>query len=170
MNLLDLAKEMEYLHTHYLEIGILGDGGSVDGKQEETILKYGIINEFGSQKVEGRPPARAFMRNAIYSNSEAISKKIQEKIDEIMSGNLTGREAMMGIGLFIQGLVSKSIATASSWAVANATSTKKYKDKVSQNRNVPLILEGYLMKSIRFKIVDKNENLVYISEWSKFGG
>lgn len=168
--LLEIMENMKFLYENYLEVGILGDGGSVDGKQEVTILEYGIINEFGSQSVKNRPPARAFMRNAIYSNSEAISKKIQEKINEIMSGNLTGREAMIGLGIYLQGLISKSIINASSWAVDNAESTKKYKSKVSPNRNKPLIMEGYLYKSIRFKIVSQSGNLVYISDWSRIGG
>lgn len=168
--LLEIMENMKFLHENYLEVGILGDGGSVDGKQEVTILEYGIINEFGSQKVKNRPPARAFMRNAIYSNSEAISKEIQKKINEIMAGNLTGREAMIGLGLYLQGLVSKSIINASSWADENAESTKKSKSKVSPNRNKPLIMEGYLYKSIRFKIVSETGNLVYISDWSNVGG
>lgn len=168
--LLEIMENMKFLHENYLEVGILGDGGSVDGKQEVTILEYGIINEFGSQSVKNRPPARAFMRNAIFSNEEKISDYIKELINSILRGELTGREAMIKLGLYLQGLISISIVTASNWAVDNAESTKKYKGKVSPNRNKPLIMEGYLYKSIRFKIVSEGGSLVHISDWSKIGG
>ena len=54
--LLEIMENMKFLHENYLEVGILGDGGSVDGKQEVTILEYGIINEFGSQSVKKQTP------------------------------------------------------------------------------------------------------------------
>lgn len=168
--LLEIMENMKFLHENYLEVGILGDGGNVDGKQETTILEYGIINEFGSQKISNRPPARAFMRNAIFANEEVISGYIQGLIEGILAGQLTGREALIQLGIKLQGLVSLSIINASGWAVDNADSTKKYKSRVSPNRNRPLIMEGYLCKSIRFKIVSESGNLVYISDWSNIGG
>lgn len=47
MDVNDLVKEVEYIQTHSVEIGILGDGGSVKGlnggsESEVTVLVYGV--------------------------------------------------------------------------------------------------------------------------------
>lgn len=163
-----ITKAMNYFQNHSIEIGILGSGETVpglNGKNEEelTVLAYGVKLEFGNS--EFKP--FGYFRNAIQSNLSEIEDKIQEIINEVLAGNLNGREACMQLGEFLRGLVVESIATARSWA---RPVTKKYYDWKSENYpnrvGQTLILNGFLIKSIRYKI-KKDSRVVFKSNWAE---
>lgn len=163
-----INKALKYCKSHTIEIGILGDGGSITTskgiEKEITVLQYGIYQEFGTKNM----PPRPFIGNALTSNKTEIHKYLEKLINGILSGKADGRETYIKFGLYLQGLVMQSIASASTWSTPLSEATIKSKQKNAPNRvNQPLILDGFLIKSIRFKIV-KNDASVYKSDWTNF--
>ena len=155
-------KEIEYLAKHQLEIGILAIDKSLMGEDgKTTILNYAIWNEFGTSDI----PARPFMRNAFDSNRGIISNLIQAVPKKVIKGEKSGKEALMEIGETIRGLIIQSIATAQAWAVPNDPKTLKIKTKNGQANNTkPLIDNRFLIKSIRYQIVNKNGTIEYFKD------
>lgn len=163
-----ITKAMNYFQTHSIEIGILGSGEAVPGlngenEEELTVLAYGVKLEFGNSKFK----PFGYFRRAIESNSEEIQAKIEEIINEVLAGNLDGRHSCMQLGEFLRGLVVESIATAGSWARPVSKKYAKWKSENYPNRaGQTLILNGFLIKSIRYKI-KKESNVVFTSDWAK---
>lgn len=163
-----ITKAMNYFQTHSIEIGILGSGAVVPGlngenEQEMTVLKYGVKLEFGNEKFA----PFGYFRNALESNAQEIEAKIDDIINEVLAGKLDGRPACMHLGEFLRGLVVESIATAGSWARPVSEKYAKWKAENYPNRNgQTLILNGFLIKSIRYKI-KKESNIVFTSDWAK---
>lgn len=163
-----INKALSYCQSHKVEIGILGDGGTITtkkgNKKEVTVLEYGIYQEFGTKNM----PPRAFISQALTSNKKQIENYLEKLINNILQGKANGRETYIKLGLYLQGLVMQSIATADTWATPLSQATLRSKQKNAPNRvNQPLIMDGFLIKSIRFKIT-KNEDIVYKSDWAKF--
>lgn len=156
-------KEIEYLANHQVEIGILAIDKSLMGENgKATILDYAIWNEFGTSDI----PARPFMRNAFDSNRGLISNLIQTAPNKVIKGEKSGKEALMEIGETIRGLIIQSIATAQAWAVPNDPKTLKIKTKNGQANNTkPLIDNRFLIKSIRYQIVNENGTIEYLSDF-----
>lgn len=162
-----IVKAMEYFKTHTIEIGILGDGGNVNGlnggtESEIKVLEYGTYLEFGTSKMK----PFAFIRETLSSNEENISNYIESVVNEVLEGKLDGRPACMKVGEYIRGLIVQKIATANTWARSSSEAYQKWKTKKYPNRaNQPLILDGFLIRSIRYKI-KKGGAAVYVSKWS----
>ena len=156
-------KEIEYLATRQVEIGILAIDKSLTGENGKiTILEYAIYNEYGTPSM----PARPFMRNAFDSNKGIISNLIQAAPKKVIKGEKSGKEALMEIGETIRGLIIQSIATAQAWAVPNDPKTLKIKTKNGQANNTkPLIDNRFLIKSIRYQIVNENGTIEYLSDF-----
>lgn len=163
-----ITKAMNYFQTHSIELGILGEGDSVPGisgetEEERTVLEYATKLEFGSNKFK----PFGFFRRAIESNQKEIEDKIEEIINEVLAGNLDGRPACMQFGEFLRGLVVESIATAKNWARPVSPKYAQWKAANYPNRaGQTLILNGFLIKSIRYKI-KKDSNVVFVSDWSE---
>lgn len=162
-----LQKEMDYLKQHKIEIGILGNGESVPGKyggtkKEITVLEYGIFLEFGTSKMQ----PFGYFRRAINENSKNIRLTVEGALNDVMSGRITGKEAYMQVGEYIRGLIIQSIASAGSWARELSPDYKKWKTKKYPNRaEQTLILDGFLIKSIRYQI-KKGNTIEYTSDWA----
>ena len=156
-------KEIEYLTTRQVEIGILAIDKSLTGENKKTtILEYAIYNEYGTPSM----PARPFMRNALDSNKGIILNLIQAAPKKVIKGEKSGKEALMEIGETIRGLIIQSIATAQAWAVPNDPKTLKIKTKNGQANNTkPLIDNRFLIKSIRYQIVNENGTIEYLSDF-----
>lgn len=159
--LLKIIENIEFLHNHSLEIGILAVDSNKKNNKGATILEYAVYNEFGL----GNLPPRPFMRNAIDKNTNTISKYIDLQIKLIWEGEISGKVALMRIGEYIRGLIIRSIASASTWAVPLTESTLKAKRKRGILNNKTLIEDGNLIKSIRYQIVDKKGKNIYISNF-----
>lgn len=159
-NLDDVVKELEYLVKRKVVIGVLGDGGNC-GEDELTVLEYANYLEYGTSKMQ----AFGFFRKAITSYAKDFDTKKEQLVNELLQGQLTGRQALMQMGEFVRGRIILTIATARSWARPLTPKYLKWKAKHYPNRvNQPLIREGFLIKSIRYKIV-KGNTIEYISDW-----
>lgn len=161
-NLVDITNELDYMALHMVEVGILGIDGDLKGDNPKTtILEYAVYNEFGTKHI----PPRPFMRNAIESNSQAISNYIEARVNDILEGQITGRKALMQIGEYIRGLIIQSIATATNWAEPLSSKTLKAKLKEGSNNDKTLIEDRFLIKSIRYQITSKTGKIVYLSNF-----
>lgn len=163
-NLIDIMNELDYMALHMVEVGILGIDGDLKGDNSKTtILEYAVYNEFGTKHI----PPRPFMRNAIESNSQAISNYIEARVNDILEGQITGRKALMQIGEYIRGLIIQSIATATNWAEPLSPKTLKAKLKEGSNNDKTLIEDRFLIKSIRYQITSKTGKIVYLSNFKE---
>ena len=163
-NLVDIMNELDYMALHMVEVGILGIDGDLKGDNPKTtILEYAVYNEFGTKHI----PPRPFMRNAIESNSQAISNYIEARVNDILEGQITGRKALMQIGEYIRGLIIQSIATAINWAEPLSPKTLKAKLKEGSNNDKTLIEDRFLIKSIRYQITSKTGKIVYLSNFKE---
>ena len=163
MTIVEICQEMGYLSKHTVEIGILAIDKSLTGEDGKTsILEYAIYNEFGTSSI----PARPFMRNALDSNKEYIGNLIKTAVADVAKGSIKGKLALMRVGETIRGLVIQSIATAQTWATPNNPKTLKIKTKNGQANNTkPLIDNRFLIKSIRYQIVNENGTIEYLSDF-----
>lgn len=163
-NLVDIMNELDYMALHMVEVGILGIDGDLKGDNPKTtIFEYAVYNEFGTKHI----PPRPFMRNAIESNSQAISNYIEARVNDILEGQITGRKALMQIGEYIRGLIIQSIATATNWAEPLSPKTLKAKLKEGSNNDKTLIEDRFLIKSIRYQITSKTGKIVYLSNFKE---
>ena len=163
-NLVDIMNELDYMALHMVEVGILGIDGDLKGDNPKTtILEYAVYNEFGTKHI----PPRPFMRNAIESNSQAISNYIEARVNDILEGQITGRKALMQIGEYIRGLIIQSIATATNWAEPLSPKTLKAKLKEGSNNDKTLIEDRFLIKSIRYQITSKTGRIVDLSNFKE---
>lgn len=156
-------KEIEYLTKHQVEIGILAIDKSLTGEDgKTTILEYAIYNEFGTIDI----PARPFMRNALDSNRNSISRLVKETPNKVFKGELSGKEALMIIGETIRRMIILSIQDAKNWATPNSMKTLKIKTSKGKKANTkPLIDAGYLITAIRYQIVNENGTIEYLSDF-----
>ena len=166
MDLLSLSRELEYLQTHKVEMGILSIDKDKTNKSGATILEYAVYNEFGTDNI----PARPLMRRAIKHNKDTIKKYIDERIKEVTMGHLTGKQAYIHIGNFVCGLIIKQIQGATHWAVPLKKSTMTAKLKKGANNFRILLDERALIAAIRYQITDENGTVEHLSEYYYRGG
>ena len=136
-----VQKELEYMQSHGVKVGVLGDGTSEGGK---SVQEYAIYVEYGTVHI----PRRPFFRK------EMITARAQKEISEYMDkmtglvcdGKFTGAQFWDAVGLFCKARIIKSISNGS-WA-ANAPSTLERK-----SGSKPLIDTGTLVDSIDFEVI-----------------
>ena len=138
-NLDELFKELEYLESHVIVVGVLADE-ETDGV---NVQEYAIYVEFGTKNI----PARPFFREATQTTEakKKISKYMKNEMEKVIEGKKTGKQACDAVGEYVRGLIMKSI-NEGDWA-RNAPSTIKKKGK-----NNPLIDTTTLIKSIDYEI------------------
>ena len=166
MNILELNKEIQYLATHRVEIGILAIDKDRKNDNGATILDYAIWNEYGTATI----PPRPFFRHTLENNKAQIAAAIKNALQSVLEGKNTAKEALMQVGETVRGLVILSIANAETWAKPNAKSTLKAKTRDGNDLNTkPLIDNRFLIKSIRYQIVDINTgDIAYLGSFKSF--
>lgn len=157
-----LIKEIEYLKNHSVEIGILAVDAKLKNKDNgATILEYAIYNEFGTPSI----PPRAFMRQAL-TNKDLIRALIRNVTKSVVKREKKAKEALMELGESIRGIIIATIADANSWATANKESTLKNKTRNGNLNNTKVLIDNrFLIKSIRYQIVDKKGKIEYLSDF-----
>lgn len=111
------------------------------------LVEIAVKNEFGL----GNTPARPFMKRTVTVNKKLIVEKIREIESDIVQNILNARQGMQQIGLFIIGLVKKTIASSKSWAKENSPSTVAAK----KGADTPLVHYGEMMSKVNYKLVKK---------------
>lgn len=113
-----LQKELEYLQTHAVRVGVLGNG-STNGV---SVQEYAIFNEYGTSHIPSRPFFRLSVGTQKAQNE--IKEYLNTQIENIISGELTGQGAYENLGTFIVQKIKKTIMSGN-FAANNAKTIKK---------------------------------------------
>ncbi len=139
--LLKVEKELNYIQSHRIKVGVLGDGTGEGGK---SVQEYAMYVEYGTSTIPRRPFFRKEMVTA--RAKKEITDYMNNLIGNVCNGSLTGAQFWNSVGLYCKARVIKSLRNGG-WA-ANAASTLKYKDG-----SQPLINTGTLVDSIDFEVI-----------------
>lgn len=157
----ELERDLQYLNDHMVVIGILAEDEDRTVGDGVKIIDYAVWNEDGTKYI----PPRPFFRRAIENNAAQIDSYRNTRMKKVIRGDLKAEHALKQMGEYVRGLIIQSIATASSWATPNADSTIKTKTSNGNANNTQVLIDDrYLIKSIRYKIVDLSDNTVFISD------
>lgn len=141
-----LQKELEYLQTHAVKVGVLGNG-SVDGV---SVQDYAIFNEYGTSHI----PKRPFFRLSV--GTENAQNRIKEymnmQIEMIIQGEISGQEAYENLGEFVVQKIKKTIMSGN-FAALNLK-TIKIRQRKGNNSTKPLMDTHSLYESIKYEIVE----------------
>ena len=135
-----LDKEIEYLKSHSVEIGILGDESSGG----VSVRDYAIWNEYGTIYI----PSRPFFRKALASRKaqREINEFMQGLFGKVIQGSLTGEQMLRTVGEYCKARLVESV-NSGGWQGNKASTLKK------KNQSKPLIDTGALISSFDFQIV-----------------
>lgn len=155
----DLVRELNYLATHKVHIGIFADAKREDGA---PMLVIAAANEFGA-KIPKRQarfgnlddenpggwviiPERSYLRAWFDENVDALQATMEHLIGQVVEGKISGRAALETIGGYVATHVQAYMVDLKT--PPNAPSTIRRKG--SSN---PLIDTGQLKDSITWKVV-----------------
>ena len=158
-NIPKLLKEIKYLATHRIEVGIFG-------KDDSKILMIARVNEFGVniQVTEAMRnylhatglhlkkstktitiPERSFIRSGFDENNKKIQRQAEKLLSDVLDMKLKAKNAMEVVGQIIVTQLQSYMTSVSSPANHPYTANKK-------GSSNPLIDEGHLRDSIVYKI------------------
>nr|DAP61212.1 MAG TPA: virion morphogenesis protein [Caudoviricetes sp.] len=135
-----LQKELEYLQTHAVKVGVLGNG-SANGV---SVQDYAIFNEYGTSHIPKRPFFRLSVGTQKAQNE--IKEYLNTQIENIISGELTGQGAYENLGTFVVQKIKKTIMSGN-FAPNDAKTIKR------KGSSTPLIDTHSLYNSISYEIV-----------------
>lgn len=154
-----LVRELQYLATHQVHIGIFADAEREDGA---PMLVIAAANEFGAKipkrqarfggPDDGNPkgwviiPERSYLRAWFDENVDALQATMERLIGQVVEGKISGRAALETIGGYVATHVQAYMVDLKT--PPNAPSTIRRKG--SSN---PLIDTGQLKDSITWKVV-----------------
>lgn len=135
-----LQKELEYLQTHAVKVGVLGNG-SADGI---SVQDYAIFNEYGTSHIPSRPFFRLSVGTQKAQNE--IKEYLNTQIENIISGELTGQGAYKNLGTFVVQKIKKTIMSGNFAPLDSKTIKRK-------GSSTPLVDTHSLYNSISYEIV-----------------
>lgn len=137
-----LDKELKYLSSHAVKVGVLWSGGSL--KSNTDVQEYAIFNEYGTSKM----PARPFFRLSVGTDKaqNEIKEYIKKQVEQVIQGEITGQQAYENLGTFVVQKIKKTIMSGN--FAPNDPKTVKAK-----GQSTPLIDTHSLFHSIDYEIV-----------------
>lgn len=135
-----LDKELKYLQTHAVKVGVLGNG-SANGI---SVQDYAIFNEYGTSRMPARPFFRLSVGTANAQNE--IKEYMKQQVEQIIQGGMSAQQAYENLGTFIVQKIKKTIASGKFAALDPQTVKKKGHSK-------PLMDTHSLYESINYEIV-----------------
>ena len=137
-----LDKELKYLSSHAVKVGVLWSGGSL--KSNTDVQEYAIFNEYGTSKIPARPFFRLSVGTANAQNE--IKEYMKSQVEQVIQGGMTGQQAYENLGTFVVQKIKKTIMSGN--FAANDPKTVKAK-----GQSTPLIDTHSLFHSIDYEIV-----------------
>lgn len=135
-----LDKELKYLQSHAVRVGVLGNG-SANGI---SVQDYAIFNEYGTSRMPARPFFRLSVGTANAQNE--IKEYMKQQVEQIIQGGMSAQQAYENLGTFVVQKIKKTIASGN-FAALNPQTVKK------KGHSKPLIDTHSLYESINFEIV-----------------
>ena len=170
-----LQKELKYLQTHAVRVGVLGNGAAK--RRDQSKAKRKLMKRKGQLKKGGsfvnrdktrkksksalveeyavfneygtsRIPARPFFRLSIKTSKaqKEIQEYMEKQVEMIIAGDIAGQQAYENLGTFVVQKIKKTIMSGN--FVANKDETIKRKGK-----STPLMDTHTLYNSINYEIV-----------------
>ena len=136
----DLLNELEYLATHFVEIGIFS--GS-DREDDTPMLMIAFVHEFGIHE-------RSYLRAGFDANLDKIQREFELLLSQVLELKITGKSALDLIGASVTTKIQDFLVELKEPPLAEST----IRAKGSSN---PLIDTGQLMNSITWKITEVSE-------------
>lgn len=147
-----LEKELEYLKTHAVKVGVLGKEGAGNMVHDIALIsEYAIYNEYGtiSKKGNRHIPPRPFFRLSVAT--ARAQKEIQEfmadEIEKVISTEITGEQYYKNVGEYVVKRIKKTIYSYG-FKPNNPYTIKK------KNQSKPLMDTHSLYNSISYEIVE----------------
>ena len=141
-----LDKELKYLSSHAVKVGVLGDGSN----NGVSVQDYAIFNEYGTSR--GIPPRPFFRLSVGTANAQnEIKEYMKSQVELIIAGELTGEEAYNNLGNFVVKKIKDTIDKGGFTALD--PKTIKLREKRGNNSTKPLMDTHSLYESINFEIV-----------------
>ncbi|MEZ7716403.1 hypothetical protein O3935_00465 [Leptotrichia wadei] len=135
-----LDKELKYLQTHAVKVGVLGNG-SANGI---SVQEYAIFNEYGTSKMPARPFFRLSVGTANAQNE--IKEYMKQQVEQIIQSGMSAQQAYENLGTFVVQKIKKTIASGN-FAALNPQTVKK------KGHSKPLMDTHSLYNSINYEIV-----------------
>ena len=135
-----MDKELKYLQTHAVKVGVLGNG-SANGI---SVQDYAIFNEYGTSRMPARPFFRLSVGTANAQNE--IKEYMKQQVEQIIQGGMSAQQAYENLGTFVVQKIKKTIASGN-FAALNPQTVKK------KGHSKPLMDTHSLYESINFEIV-----------------
>ena len=135
-----LDKELKYLQSHAVKVGVLGNG-SANGI---SVQDYAIFNEYGTSRIPARPFFRLSVGTANAQNE--IKEYMKQQVEQIIQGGMSAQQAYENLGTFVVQKIKKTIASGN-FAALNPQTVKK------KGHSKPLMDTHSLYESINFEIV-----------------
>lgn len=175
-----LDKELKYLQTHAVKVGVLGNGSAerrARSKAKRKLMKRkGLLKKGGSfvnrdkarkksksalveeyavfnEYGTSRMPARPFFRLSIKTSKaqKEIKEYMKKQVEMIIAGDITGQQAYENLGTFVVQKIKKTIMNGNFAALDSKTI--KIRQKQGNNSTKPLIDTHTLYNSINYEIV-----------------
>lgn len=137
-----LDKELKYLSSHSVKVGVLWSGGSL--KSNTDVQEYAIFNEYGTSKMPARPFFRLSVGTANAQNE--IKEYMKQQVEQIIQGGMSAQQAYENLGTFVVQKIKKTIASGN-FAALNPQTVKK------KGHSKPLMDTHSLFHSIDYEIV-----------------
>ena len=135
-----LDKELKYLQSHAVKVGVLGNGSN----NGVSIQEYAIYNEYGTSHIPKRPFFRLSVGTA--NAQKEIKEYMKSQVDRIVEGEITGQQAYENLGTFVVQKIKKTIASGNFAPLDPKTIKRK-------GHSNPLIDTHSLYESIDYEIV-----------------
>ena len=157
----DLLNELEYLATHFVEIGIFS--GS-DREDDTPMLMIAFVHEFGMEipkrnteeiKADKNAvtspyitiPERSYLRAGFDANLDKIHREFEYLLSQVLELKISGKTALELIGASVTTKIQDFLVELKEPPLAEST----IRAKGSSN---PLVDTGQLMNSITWKITE----------------
>ena len=91
-----LDKELKYLSSHAVKVGVLGNGSN----NGVSVQDYAVFNEYGTSR--GIPPRPFFRLSVGTANAQnEIKEYMKNQVEQIIQGGMTGQQAYENLGEFV---------------------------------------------------------------------
>lgn len=134
-----LIKELSYLNSHSLKVGIPEKTG-VQKNGGATVAEYATYNEYGTKHI----PARPFVSKTT-DEKEGWKREQDAVVLSIYKQKYSAQQAMQRLGKLAQGDIRRTVRAIKTPANAPSTVAKK-------GRNNPLIETGTMARAINYDI------------------
>jgi hypothetical protein len=147
----DLVRQLEYLATHHVTIGIFSGATREDGSD---MLEIAYTHEFGGRStidtaegpVQIWVPERSYLRAWFDQNAAALQDTAERLLGQVVEGKISGRAALETIGGYVVTHVQAYMVDLKTPPNAPSTIARK-------GSSNPLIDTGQLKDAITWRVV-----------------